>query len=240
MGRLTVPEWQSVETSGSLAGDVMAALSRAKRAASGLDVLPLVVAGDAVVIDRATFIDWFGGVEVSNTIKGMAKEMGMKLGDTEDTDFQGLTDLLNLLVECAHAGDSKAFKRAFEKLKQAVEGTPMQSTGTFQNVGPNKLANIQKSLGAAAIVLDATGWAVEKAHDRQSFIEGGVRHDVLVSQTLAATVDDLLDAGVNSQEALQAVFKSTNLDPVDVEGANSRAVTNRSRQYWGWRWDDKK
>jgi len=246
MGRLTVPEWQSVETSGSLAGEVMAALSRAKRAASGLDVLPLVVAGDAVVIDRATFIDWFGGVEVSNTIKGMAKEIGMRLGDVYDDGFQDLVGLLNVLTEAAHAGDASAFRAAFRKLKAAIDEAELQSTGEFVDVGANKLSTsqvsaIKKSLVAAKVLLQANKNAVKKGNfTREAYMQSGVLHDSLVAGVLGEVTSDLLSAGLDSQKALEMVVKSAGVDVRELCDANARHSAGQSEMYWGWRWDNDK
>ena len=66
--------WQApCVTDAALPDSVAQALERAKVAAGGrADVLPLVEAGDAVIIDKAVFSDWFGECEPDVTARRMA------------------------------------------------------------------------------------------------------------------------------------------------------------------------
>ena len=57
----------------ALPGSVIEALERARAAAGGrADVLPLVQAGGAVVIDAGVWVDWFGPIEADLTARRMA------------------------------------------------------------------------------------------------------------------------------------------------------------------------
>ena len=69
--------WQApCVTDAALPDSVAEALERARAAASGrADVLPLVQCGDAVIIDKAVFSDWFGECEPDLTARRMAQAL---------------------------------------------------------------------------------------------------------------------------------------------------------------------
>jgi len=73
--------WQApCVTDAALPDSVIEALERARAAAGGrADVLPLCVCGDAVIIDKAVFSDWFGEVEPPVRIRAMAAAFVQRL-----------------------------------------------------------------------------------------------------------------------------------------------------------------
>jgi hypothetical protein len=186
------------------------------------DTLPLATMGDVVVIRKADFTDWFGGLEPTESTKRMVSKMangvlsktGYVLGDDRDSGFASLRDILNDLLLAANEGRRADFRAQFAKLGAYLKANAAAGEYDFPELpekvggGVRKSASAEAALAAAQFLARATDAAVSKDDSEDAYVDAGCRGDVLQSMALECATDVLARAGADYAEAASIVCKA--------------------------------
>jgi hypothetical protein len=162
--------------------------------------------------------------------------MGYRLGDTWDTRYQELQDILTEMSRAATAGDVERFNSMFRRLTAFVaQYGAGESTGVDWGKLAGPLPEVKKAvhnaLQAAVLLTSGALEAVQKSGDVDAFIEAGEQADALCAQTLCATLVELQKSGLDNAQAADLAGKALGAGVVD---ANARHATYKSAEFYRW------